>query len=134
MNTLHIIGNLTADPEIRTVMGKNGENTVCNLNVAVNRYVNGQTTVEYFRATLWNKQAENAAKYLRKGRKVAISGPVEGRAYADRDGKPRYSLEIRDVREIEYLGGRQEDEEPGVKPGAVMDRFTEVPEDDDLPF
>ena len=53
MNTLHIIGNLTGNPESRAVQGQNGMNTVCNFTVAVNRYVRGQkTTTECDRALI----------------------------------------------------------------------------------
>ncbi len=52
MNTLHIIGNLTANPEARVVQGANGMNTVCNFTVAVNRVVKGQKATEYFRVAL----------------------------------------------------------------------------------
>lgn len=141
MNTLHIIGNLTGDPEIRTVQGREGPQTVCDLNVAVNRYAHGEKTVEYFRVTVWNRMAENAAKYLRKGSKVAVTGPVSARVWmSDRDGKAHCSLEIKTVQEIEYLGGgRQGDGAQGDGgPGdgdAPPDAhgFTEV-DDDELPF
>lgn len=136
MNTLHIIGNLTANPEARTVQGANGMNTVCNFTVAVNRYVKGQKVADYFRVTLWNKQADNAMKYLSKGRQVHVTGPVTANAYTGRDGKAHCQMEIADVKEIEYLSGRTEGADteeapaPGGNPG---DGFTPV-DDDELPF
>lgn len=111
MNTLHIIGNLTANPKSRVVNTANGTSTVCDFTVATNRYANGQKIAEYFRITLWERAAGNAMKYLTKGRKVAVTGPVEGHAYIGSDGKPRVSLEIRQVKEIEYLNSRQDCEE-----------------------
>lgn len=131
MNTLHIIGNLTANPEARVIQGANGPNTVCNFTVAVNRIVKGQRVTEYFRVALWNKQADNAMKYLSKGRQVAVTGPVTGRAYQSQDGQLRYSLEIQDVREIQYLGMKPEGGAPA--PEAAQDDL--VPADDpDMPF
>jgi hypothetical protein len=79
MNTLHIIGNLTANPKSRVVNTANGTSTVCDFTVATNRYVKGKKVAEYFRVTLWERAADNAMKYLTKGRKVAVTGPVEGR-------------------------------------------------------
>ena len=86
MNITHIIGNLTADPESRTVNTSKGPMDVCNLNVAVNRYFSGQKVTDYFRITLWNRMAANAMQYLRKGSKVAVTGPVTARAWEARDG------------------------------------------------
>lgn len=132
MNTLHIIGNLTANPKSRVVNTANGTSTVCDFTVATNRYVKGKKVAEYFRVTLWERAADNAMKYLTKGHKVAVTGPVEGRAYMGNDGQPRVSMEIRQVKEIEYLSSRQEDEDDQAPP-PPDDGF--VPVDDEvLPF
>lgn len=132
MNTLHIIGNLTANPKCRVVNTQNGTSTVCDFTVATNRFVNGRKVAEFFRVTLWEKAAENAMKYLTKGRKVAVTGPVEGRAYMGNDGQPKVSMEIRQVKEIEYLSNRQEGMDDQ-NPPPLNDGFVPV-EDDDMPF
>ena len=132
MNTLHIIGNLTANPKSRVVNTANGTSTVCDFTVATNRYVKGKKVAEYFRVTLWERAADNAMKYLTKGRKVAVTGPVEGRAYMGNDGQPRVSMEIRQVKEIEYLSSRQEDEDDQAQP-PPDDGFVPV-DDEELPF
>lgn len=132
MNTLHIIGNLTANPKSRMVNTQSGTSTVCDFTVATNRYVKGKKVAEYFRVTLWERAADNAMKYLAKGRKVAVTGPVEGRAYMGNDGKPRVSMEIRQVTEIEYLSSRQEGEGNQAMP-PPDDGFMPV-DDDNLPF
>ena len=133
MNTLTIIGNLTADPTIRTVNGANGQSTVCNLTVAVNRYKRGQKVTDFFRITLWNQQAENAMKYLSKGRQVAVTGPVTARPYMGDDGKARCSLEIQDVEKLEYLGGKP-DNTAQAAPGAYQDDGYMPVGDEDLPW
>lgn len=132
MNTLHIIGNLTANPKSRIVNTQNGTATVCDFTVATNRFAKGRKVTEYFRVTLWEKAADNAMKYLTKGRKVAVTGPVEGSAYTGNDGKPRVRMEIRQVKEIEYLSSRQEDEDDQTPP-PPDDGFVSV-DDDNLPF
>ncbi len=132
MNTLHIIGNLTANPKSRVVNTANGTSTVCDFTVATNRYVKGKKVAEYFRVTLWERAADNAMKYLTKGRKVAVTGPVEGRPYMGNDGKPRVSMEIRQVKEIEYLSSRAEDEGDQEAP-PPDDGFVPV-DDEELPF
>jgi single-strand DNA-binding protein len=131
MNKVIIIGNLTANPESRQVSTADGTNTVCNFNVATNRVVHGQKQTTYFRVSCWGRQAENAMKYLVKGRRVAVTGPVSARGYQAQDGTIRASLEV-SAMEIEYMGGRQESAQ-AAPPPAGPDDFTEV-DDDELPF
>lgn len=131
MNETHIIGNLTADPRLRTVSTANGEQKVCDFTVAVNRVAHGKTYTDFFRVTCWSRQAENAAKYLKKGRKVAVTGPVTARAYEGNDGKPRASLEI-PAEKIEYLGGKPGTENAGDQQ-ATDDGFVSA-DDEELPF
>lgn len=128
LNELVIIGNLTRDPEARTVNGENGEVTVCNFSVAVNRYARAKKITDFFRVSCWGKQAENAVKYLSKGRKVAVRGAVTARAYTGNDGGSRCSLEVF-ADTIEYLSPAGESSAPE----AAEDGFTEVT-DDELPF
>ena len=118
MNKLIIIGNLTANPECRLVDTANGQQKVCNYTIAVNRYSRNQKVTEYFRASTWNKQADNDMQYLTKGSKVAITGPVSARAYASNDGTLRASMEVF-VETIEYLssGKREETAAPGQAQG-----------------
>ena len=79
LNTVTITGNLTRDPELRTV-GANGT-SVCDLRVAVNgREKQGDQWVDranYFDVTIWGRQGENAHTYLEKGRPVAIDGRLK---------------------------------------------------------
>lgn len=137
------IGNLTANPETRFVDTANGQQTVCNFTVAVNRVYKGQKAVEYYRVSCWNKQADNAAKYLGKGSKVAITASsITARAYTDRNGEARASMEV-PADEIEYLSnrsdtgqqsqGQQTADQPAT---ANADGFMGIPEgiDKELPF
>ena len=120
MNKVHIVGNLTANPECRFVRGKNGENTVCNFTVAVHRYARGERVTDFFRITLWNKQADNAMKYLSKGRQVAVTGAVTARAYTGNDNQVRCIMEIQDVDELEYIGTRTIDDPSACDPQGEM--------------
>ena len=132
MNVLHITGNLTANPESRTVNGRNVPNTVCNFTVAVNRYAQGKKVTDFFRITVWGKSAENAMKYLYKGRQVAVTGPVTARAYIGNDGNPHCSMEIQDVKELEYLGGKPEGSQAA--PGGYQDEDYSYCGDEELPI
>lgn len=97
MNHLTIIGNLTADPELRTT--PQGI-SVCSFTVAVNGRKKDDTT--YFRVSAWRGLGENCAKYLAKGRKAAITGTVSARAYTTNGGEARASLEV-NADEVEFL-------------------------------
>ena len=114
MNRLTIIGNLTTDPELRTT--QNGK-TVCNFSVAVNRRnkVEGQPEADFFRVSAWNQLGENCGKYLAKGRKVAVIGPVSVRAYETQYRKYGANLEVM-AQEVEFLSSRNDnvDKETGM--------------------
>ncbi len=94
MNKVILIGNLTRDPELRTT--PSGD-SVCSFTIAVNRRRRsnaeaGQPEADFFRVSAWRQLGENCAKYLAKGRKVFVSGPVTCRTYVGNDGQTRASL------------------------------------------
>ena len=139
MNKLTIIGNLTRDPELRTT--STGVN-VCSFTVAVNRRRSAnsnQPEADFFRVTAWRQLGENCQRYLAKGRKVAVVGPVSVSTYTANDGTTRASLEVT-ADDVEFLSSRNED--AGYAPAApsqpapaapAMNGFEEV-DDEDLPF
>ena len=107
MNKLMIIGNLTRDPERRTLQDGT---PLCVFTVAVNRRRAGngdKDQVDYFRVTAWNGTGDACAKYLTKGRKVCVTGPVSANAYAGQDGQARASLEV-NAQEVEFLSSHLE--------------------------
>ncbi len=111
MNKLTIIGNLTRDPQLRTT--QTGVN-VCDFTVAVNRRQsaqqrqNGQQPeADFFRVTAWRELGENCSKYLAKGRKVAVIGPVSVSTYSGNDGVTRANLEVT-ADEVEFLTPRDQ--------------------------
>lgn len=110
MNKLTIIGNLTADPELRsTPSGKN----VCNFSVAVNRKVKveGQPDADFFRVSAWNKLGESCGKYLSKGKKVAVIGSVSLRTYTAQNGETRASMEV-NADDVEFLTPKGDNVDP----------------------
>lgn len=103
MNQVILIGRVVADPELKfTKTGK----AVANMRIAVNRTFDRETA-DFFKVTIWGKQAEAAATYLKKGAQCAISGRVEINQYEDRDGNARYSTDII-AQEVEFLGGKSQ--------------------------
>ena len=108
MNKLTIIGNLTADPEMRTTQaGKN----VCGFTVAVNK--RNSDDADYFRVSAWDKLGENCQKFLIKGRKVCVSGPVTVRTYQANDGTTKASLEVT-AQDVEFLTPRTDRADGGL--------------------
>lgn len=94
MNRWTGIGNLTKDPDLRST--PNGV-SVTNFSIGVTRRFldqNGEKVSDFFNIVVWRKQAENCAKYLRKGSQVAISGELQSRSYDAKDGTKRYITEI----------------------------------------
>ncbi len=81
MYKMELIGNLTKDPEIRTVNGINGEARVTNFTVAANDGFGEHKQTLFVRMTAWNGFGEMCAKYLWKGSKVFAAGPVTVNAY-----------------------------------------------------
>ncbi|MCR5808768.1 MAG: single-stranded DNA-binding protein [Clostridiales bacterium] len=106
MNKLTIIGNLTADPELRTI--PSGIN-VCTFTVAVNRRYNSNKDdrqTDFFRVAAWRQLGENCARFLTKGKKVCVVGEVSARAFEGKDGTLRASLEVT-ADEVEFLSPRE---------------------------
>jgi single-strand DNA-binding protein len=157
LNKVELIGNLGADPEVRSTA--NGTR-VATLSVATSRQWNNQAgerqeKTEWHRVVLWNNKqsglADVAEKYLKKGDKVYVEGRIEYRTWEDREGKTRYSTEI-NARELIILGskggggggegGGEHAKARAVQPAvgdSKPESFNDFPEaldeeDDDLPF
>lgn len=93
-NKIAILGNLGRDVELRyTPQGK----AVANINIATTEKRRDNTgeyndVTTWFRVTLWAKQAETAAKYLKKGSQVYLEGRLTTEEWTDRDGNTRTTL------------------------------------------
>jgi len=110
-NKIIIVGNLGKDPELRyTPQGT----AVCSFSVATNEKKKDksgelQDVTTWFRITLWNRQAENASKYLTKGSPVYVEGRLRVEEWTDRDGNNRYTLEVQGS-DMQFIsGGRSDD-------------------------
>ena len=110
MNRIVIIGNLTRDPDSKVT--QSGVN-LTTFTVAVNRrkaQQDGQPEADFFRVTAWRQLGENCAKYLSKGRKVCVIGPVSVSTYKAQDGSTRASLEVT-ADDVEFLSPKGEGEQ-----------------------
>jgi single-strand DNA-binding protein len=100
-NNVTVIGNLTADPELRfTASGV----AMVNISVADSRRYqdrNGdwQEDTSFFRGTCWRDMAENVAESLTKGARIVISGRLKQRTWETAEGEKRNVVEL-DIQEI----------------------------------
>ena len=126
MNKLVLTGNLTRSPELRST--PNGI-PVCTFTIAVNGRKSDDPTA-YFRITVWRQLAEICNRYLTKGKKVFVSGPVSVSTYTAKDGTTRASLEVT-AEDVEFLSPAG----TGAENATVDERagFVKV-EDEELPF
>ena len=130
MNKLTIIGNLTKDPELRSVPDGH---QVCTFDVAVNRRKgrNGEQTADYFHVNAWNDLGVSCSKYLAKGKKAAVVGPVSLRTYETKDGRHGASIEVL-AHDVEFLTPRES--APVVQQAAVDAQTGYQRVDEDCPF
>jgi len=144
INKVILVGNLGADPETRYMPSGSA---VTNLSVATSESWKDKQTgeqkdrTEWHKVAMFNRLAEVAAEYLRKGSQVYIEGKIRTRKWQDRDGNDRWTTEII-ADEMQMLGGRggggsgsapmssgQDSGPPSTPPQAGPDDF-----DDDIPF
>ena len=104
MNRVMLIGNLTRDPDLRAT---GSGLAVCSFTLAVQRRFasrDSQTReADFIPIVVWRAQAENCAKYLRKGSQAAVCGSIQTRTYDAQDGSKRYVTEVV-ADEVQFLG------------------------------
>jgi single-strand DNA-binding protein len=130
INKVIIIGNLGKDPEVRYMPSGSA---ICNVTVATSRQWKNKESgdkmeeTEWHRVSLFDRQAEIAGEYLKKGSSVYFEGRLKTRKWTDKEGVERYTTEIiADV--MQLLGSRQGagsaggDEEGGGGGGGYSER------------
>jgi single-strand DNA-binding protein len=108
VNKVIIVGNLGKDPEVRYMPSGSA---LCNVSVATTRQWKDKTSgekqqeTEWHRVTFFDRMAEIAGEYLKKGSAVYVEGRLKTRKYTDKDGVEKYSTDIV-ATEMQLLGGR----------------------------
>ena len=111
INRVIITGNLTSDPELRSLPSGT---SICKLRVACNTRKKDGASGEwvdkpnYFDVTVWGAQGENCARYLAKGRPVAIDGRLEWREWESPEGQKRQAVDIV-ADTVQFLGGGRDE-------------------------
>ena len=109
INRVVMTGNLTRDPELRSTPSGM---SVCSLRIACNTRRKGaggewEDKPNFFDVTVWGAQGENCARYLAKGRPIALDGRLEWREYVTQEGQRRQAIDII-ADSVQFLGGRDE--------------------------
>ncbi len=112
INRVTITGNLTRDPELRTLPSGMA---VCELGVAVNHRRKDNATDQwieepnYFNVVVFGSQGENCARYLSKGRPVAVDGRLRWSSWEDKNGGGKRSKVEIVAQTVQFLGSRGDD-------------------------
>jgi single-strand DNA-binding protein len=151
INRVVLTGNLTRDPELRSLPSGT---SICKLGVACNTRRKDGASGEwvdkpnFFNVTVWGAQGENAARFLSKGRPVAIDGRLEWHEWEAQDGTKRSAIDII-ADSVQFLGSRDDTSGGGGFAGNGASKGSDIPVnegdfqpapvasaagDDDIPF
>lgn len=140
INRVVLVGRLTRDPELRRTQN---ETAVASFTLAVDDRVKdaeGKSTTSFINVTVWNNQADNVAKFCRKGALVGVDGRLRQRSFEKRDGTKGSVIEIiaDSVQFLEPKGTREIPNEEFIPDEAPADESKNLDSidvtDDDLPF
>ena len=149
-NKVILIGNMTADPELKQTAGGT---SVCSFSIAVNRRFSkseqAQQTVDFINIVTWRQSAEFVSRYFKKGNPILICGQLQTRTWTDNQGQKRYATEVI-ADEVSFVtSAAQSGAAPvagnnaGYTPDAYgaptytnagASTFEEIPNDESLPF
>ena len=130
INRVIITGNLTADPELRSLPSGT---SICKLRVACNTRRKDNSTGDwvdkpnYFDVTVWGAQGENCANYLSKGRPVAVEGRLDWSEWEAKDGSGKRQAVRIVANSVQFLGSR--DGSGGGNDGGGFSPSSDVPAD-----
>jgi len=109
VNKVILIGNLGRDPEVRYAPSGSA---ICNVTIATSRQWKDKTSgekqeeTEWHRVVFYDRLAEIAGEYLKKGRSVYVEGRLKTRKWQDKEGQDRYTTEVI-AQEMQLLGSRE---------------------------
>ena len=140
LNSIIIMGRLTADPELRST---SSGLSVTSFTVAVDRgYVRPgeEKKTDFIPVVAWRQTADFVSKYFRKGSMIAVQGSLQSRSYEDKNGNKRVAYEIV-ADQVSFCGSKAESgtgsydtASPSSYNNSSADDFSSVVDDDDLPF
>lgn len=115
------MGRLGKDPELRRTKS---DKAVCSFSVATTTYGNSsgekKESTEWSNVVCWEKTAENAAKYLSKGKQVLVEGRLQTRSWEDKQGQKKYTTEII-AHNVQFVGGGRQDQSQESRPAPAKE-------------
>lgn len=145
INSVVLMGRLTADPELRTTTTGR---SVCSFSIAVDRsFVKAgeERQADFINIVAWEQTANFICRYFRKGSMIALTGSIQTRRYEDKTGAKRTAFEVI-AREVSFTGSKADTgtgaytapaQAPAQAPAyqsAMPGDFEEITDDEDLPF
>lgn len=141
LNSIIVMGRLTADPELRST---SSGLSVTSFTVAVDRgyaRTGEERKTDFIPVVAWRQTADFVSKYFRKGSMIAVQGSLQSRSYEDKNGNKRVAYEII-ADQVSFCGSKAESGtgsydsvSPSSYNNSSADDFASVVEDDDdLPF
>jgi single-strand DNA-binding protein len=101
MNKVILLGRIGKDLELRYTAGGTA---VANTSLATSKKIKGEQVTQWHNLVFWDKTAELAAKYFKKGDPLSVEGEIEYRSYDTKDGEKKYITEIR-VSQLHFVPG-----------------------------
>lgn len=95
INRVILVGRITKDPELKYTTSNIA---VCRFTLAVNRTFssgnNGEKEADFIQCVVWRKQAENLARFIKKGGLIGVEGRIQTGSYDDKDGNRKYTTDV----------------------------------------
>ena len=134
MNKVFLVGRITRDPELKYTTSNVA---VVSFSVAINRiYQNaqGEYDADFINCVAWRRQAENLARFVRKGQQIGIDGRLQTRNYQTPQGETRYVTEVV-CDNIQFLESKQSNEPTDIlEEDPFLESAMDIASEDDLPF
>ena len=93
LNLIILMGRATKDPMHRAEDVKSNSKAITNFDIAVDN-IGGDDSTSFFSVTCFGKVAENVAKFVKKGSKVAVTGRIQQRTYLSKNGEKRSTYDV----------------------------------------
>ena len=110
LNVIILMGRVTKDPMHRAEDVKSNSKAITNFDIAVDN-IGGDDSTSFFPVTCFGKVAENVAKFVKKGSKVAITGRIQQRTYLSKNGEKRSTYDVI-ADSVEFLDPKPAESEP----------------------
>lgn len=121
LNKVVLIGNLTADPELKQTQSGL---SVVSFTIAVNRRVakGEEKQADFINCVAWRKTAEFVAQHFKKGKPILVCGAMQSRSYTDNQGNKRYVTEVV-ADEVGFVENKSDEAQSGTQ--YVPDAYTQ---------